>query len=157
MADSRRPRVLVVDDEEHITELVAMGLTYNGFDVERDVLPLQREKLKSLAIIGPNAKTARIMGGGSAQVNALYMITPFDGILAKVGESVHVGYELGCTNYKFLPLLDRSLVLAGRRGLLRPISASRPTVGASTGPCFAARAWASAGVTKAASCAPATW
>jgi two-component system OmpR family response regulator len=27
--------VLVVDDEEHITELVAMGLTYNGFDVER--------------------------------------------------------------------------------------------------------------------------
>jgi len=32
---SRNPRVLVVDDEEHITELVAMGLSYNGFDVER--------------------------------------------------------------------------------------------------------------------------
>ena len=31
----RQPRVLVVDDEEHITELVAMGLGYNGFDVER--------------------------------------------------------------------------------------------------------------------------
>jgi two-component system OmpR family response regulator len=29
------PSVLVVDDEEHITELVAMGLSYNGFDVER--------------------------------------------------------------------------------------------------------------------------
>jgi two-component system OmpR family response regulator len=29
------PRVLVVDDEEHITELLAMGLGYNGFDVER--------------------------------------------------------------------------------------------------------------------------
>ena len=28
-----QPRVLVVDDEEHITELVAMGLGYNGFDV----------------------------------------------------------------------------------------------------------------------------
>jgi len=28
-------RVLVVDDEEHITELLAMGLGYNGFDVER--------------------------------------------------------------------------------------------------------------------------
>jgi two-component system OmpR family response regulator len=27
--------VLVVDDEEHITELVAMGLGYNGFEVER--------------------------------------------------------------------------------------------------------------------------
>ena len=31
----REPRVLVVDDEEHITELVAMGLGYNGFDVDR--------------------------------------------------------------------------------------------------------------------------
>ena len=29
------PRVLVVDDEEHITELVAMALGINGFEVER--------------------------------------------------------------------------------------------------------------------------
>jgi len=29
------PRVLVVDDEEHITELLAMALGYQGFDVER--------------------------------------------------------------------------------------------------------------------------
>ena len=35
MAADRKPRVLVVDDEEHITELVSMGLGYNGFDVER--------------------------------------------------------------------------------------------------------------------------
>ena len=35
-AVTRDPRrILVVDDEEHITELVAMGLTYNGFEVER--------------------------------------------------------------------------------------------------------------------------
>ena len=32
---THQPRVLVVDDEEHITELVAMGLGYNGFEVER--------------------------------------------------------------------------------------------------------------------------
>jgi two-component system OmpR family response regulator len=30
-----QPLVLVVDDEEHITEMVAMGLRFNGFDVER--------------------------------------------------------------------------------------------------------------------------
>jgi two-component system OmpR family response regulator len=30
-----QPRVLVVDDEEHITELVAMALGYNGFETER--------------------------------------------------------------------------------------------------------------------------
>ena len=31
----RQPRVLVVDDEEHITELLFMGLSMNGFEVER--------------------------------------------------------------------------------------------------------------------------
>src|SRR3989440_906423 len=35
MPNTRQPRVVVVDDEEHITELVSMGLTYNGFEVER--------------------------------------------------------------------------------------------------------------------------
>ena len=37
MSDNNRskPLVLVVDDEEHITELLAMGLGFNGFDVER--------------------------------------------------------------------------------------------------------------------------
>ena len=34
-ADTVEPRVLVVDDEDHITELVAMALGYNGFDVDR--------------------------------------------------------------------------------------------------------------------------
>jgi two-component system, OmpR family, response regulator len=33
--DPAPSKILVVDDEEHITELVAMGLRYNGFDVER--------------------------------------------------------------------------------------------------------------------------
>src|SRR3954465_4252862 len=32
---SPKPLVLTVDDEEHITELIAMALGFNGFDVER--------------------------------------------------------------------------------------------------------------------------
>ena len=35
MADRPKPYVLAVDDEEHITELVAMALGFNGFEVER--------------------------------------------------------------------------------------------------------------------------
>ena len=73
---------------------------------ESNVLPLQRENLKSVAIIGPNAKTARIMAGGSAGVNPHYAITPFDGVTAKLDDHITVGYELGCTNHKLLPLLD---------------------------------------------------
>lgn len=72
----------------------------------RDVLPLQPAKLRSLAIIGPNAKTARIMAGGSAQVSAHYAVTPFEGIAARAGEQIALGYELGCTNHNLLPLIN---------------------------------------------------
>lgn len=71
---------------------------------ERDVLPLQREQLTSLAIIGPNAKTPAIMGGGSAMVNPHYAISPYDGIVTSAGHSIKIGYEPGCTNHKLLPL-----------------------------------------------------
>ena len=66
-----------------------------GFRLEG--LPVQREHLTSIAVIGPNARVAQIMGGGSAQVNAHYAITPFEGIVAQVGDQVSVRYEEGCT------------------------------------------------------------
>ncbi len=78
-----------------------------------DILPLDVDKLTSIAIIGPNAKTAQIMGGGSAQVNAHYAITPYDGIVTAVGDRVQPGYEIGCTNHKLLPRLDARLVTPG--------------------------------------------
>ncbi|HEX6556018.1 MAG TPA: glycoside hydrolase family 3 C-terminal domain-containing protein [Ktedonobacteraceae bacterium] len=83
---------------------------------EQQILPLQREQLSSIAMIGPNAQVAQIMGGGSAQVNAHYAVTPFQGIVAKVGDHVRVGYEQGCTNHKWVPLLDSDLLLAGTEG-----------------------------------------
>jgi beta-glucosidase len=83
---------------------------------EDNMLPLQREQLRSIAVIGPNAKVARIMAGGSAQVNAHYAVTPFDGIVASAGDGVGVGYEMGCSNRKLLPLLDPDRLLAGAKG-----------------------------------------
>ncbi|HET9918783.1 MAG TPA: glycoside hydrolase family 3 C-terminal domain-containing protein, partial [Ktedonobacteraceae bacterium] len=74
------------------------------------ILPLQREQLSSLAIIGPNAKIARIMGGGSARVNPHYAVSPYEGIVAKVDGQVTIGYQLGCTNHKMLPLVDANLL-----------------------------------------------
>lgn len=50
------------------------------------------------------------MGGGSAQVNAHYAITPYAGIAAQVGNTVQLGYEIGCTNHKMLPRLDTTLL-----------------------------------------------
>ncbi len=72
---------------------------------EGNILPLSTDEVKSLAIIGPNAKVARIMGGGSSHVTPHYAITPFDGIINKVGDAVKIGFEVGCTNHKLLPLI----------------------------------------------------
>lgn len=79
-----------------------------------NVLPLDPGMLNSVAIIGPNAKTAQIMGGGSARVNAHYAITPFDGIAAQLGPGVKVGYETGCTNHKYTPLIPLSNLSTSR-------------------------------------------
>ena len=72
------------------------------------VLPLDKNTLAKIALIGPNAKTAQIMGGGSAQVDAHYRVSPFEGLEAQL-DAAELGYELGCTNHKLLPLLSEQL------------------------------------------------
>jgi beta-glucosidase len=69
------------------------------------ILPLDPSGLTRIAVIGPNAATARIAGGGSAQVNAHYRVSPLEGVTARLGPGVEVGYEPGCDNDKLLPVL----------------------------------------------------
>ncbi|KKB77934.1 beta-glucosidase [Devosia soli] len=57
-----------------------------------------------LAVIGPNAKRAQIMGGGSAQLNAHYRVSPWEGLVAQLGEQ-RLSYAPGCGNDRFEPLL----------------------------------------------------
>lgn len=80
---------------------------------ENQTLPIDLNQVKSVALIGPNAKTARVMGAGSSQVNAHYVISPYDGIVNRVGDAALVGYALGCTNHKALPTLDMAALSGG--------------------------------------------
>ena len=67
-------------------------------------LPLSPRAPLRIAVIGPNAKTAQIMGGGSAQLNPHYSVTPLEGLAAALPEGVTLDYELGCTNHRLVPL-----------------------------------------------------
>lgn len=58
-------------------------------------LPIKREKLKSIAVIGYNAQAQHAGGGGSAEIKALYEISPLLGIKVKLGGSVQVNYAKG--------------------------------------------------------------
>lgn len=83
------------------------------------VLPFDTGKIKTLAVIGENARWAQIVGGGSANVFPHYVISPLDGIRERAGAKVSVQYAIGCATYRSLPAAnpDRLTSEDGRRGL----------------------------------------
>ncbi|MGA8490626.1 MAG: glycoside hydrolase family 3 C-terminal domain-containing protein [Terriglobales bacterium] len=62
-----------------------------------NLLPLDPSKIKSLAVIGPNAAVARTGGGGSSLVHPKSAVTPLDGIKERAGSSMQVSYALGAS------------------------------------------------------------
>ena len=65
---------------------------------EGDILPFNAQKLKKIAIIGPNAKAIILSGGGSAALKPSYFVTAYDGIvsaLEQAGSGTEVTYSEG--------------------------------------------------------------
>lgn len=62
---------------------------------ENSILPLQKNGLRSIAVIGENADRLNSMGGGSSQVKAKYEITPLQGLKNLLGSSVNIQYAQG--------------------------------------------------------------
>lgn len=65
------------------------------------LLPLKN--IRSLAVIGPNAVRAVILGGGSSSVTPHYAISPLEGIRARAGDAIQVDAAPGCFIHKTLP------------------------------------------------------
>ncbi len=61
------------------------------------ILPLDKNSIKSIAVIGYNAERNQAMGGGSSQVRAFYEITPLEGLRALVGKNISLNY---CQGYE---------------------------------------------------------
>ncbi|MEP6788150.1 MAG: glycoside hydrolase family 3 C-terminal domain-containing protein [Acidobacteriota bacterium] len=60
-----------------------------------NILPIDTNRIHSVAIIGPNADVARIGGGGSAQVIPYYSVSPLAGIKDLVGSKVQIRFSPG--------------------------------------------------------------
>ncbi|MCK5456551.1 MAG: glycoside hydrolase family 3 C-terminal domain-containing protein, partial [Melioribacteraceae bacterium] len=75
-------------------------------------LPLNMEKIKSIAVIGPNGDVARMNGSGSGFLRANYGISPLQGISEKVGENITVKFERGFPEKKQeLPIVEAEYFL----------------------------------------------
>ncbi|MFF7245345.1 beta-glucosidase [Embleya sp. NPDC008237] len=66
-------------------------------------LPLAPDTLRRVAVLGPNADTPRIQGGGSATVVPPYAISPLAGLRAALGPDVAVTHAVGARIRHRLP------------------------------------------------------
>jgi beta-glucosidase len=85
---------------------------------EKDLLPLDRNKVKKIAVIGPNAAIARAGGGGSSRIEPYYSVSPLEGIKSFVGKNVEVIYAQGdeLRSTPLLPIARQFLKPAGMPG-----------------------------------------
>ena len=79
-------------------------------DVSAPLLPLSASGLKSVAVIGPNAERARIMGGGSAEVLPHHRTPIIDVLRDRLGSRVKVRHEAGGNIEKTTPIVDPQVV-----------------------------------------------
>jgi len=118
MSGSSSPFVLVVDDEEHITEMLAMGLGIHGFDVERtdtgrgalDAIERRRPDLVILDVMLPDldgfevARRLRQTEGAGTRVPVIFL-TARDTTQDKVE-----GLRLGTDDYVTKPFSIEELI-----------------------------------------------
>lgn len=63
------------------------------------LLPLNPQRLRKVAVIGPCADEAPVSGGGSAYVEPPYRVSPLEGLRQRLaGGEVEVVHEQGCTH-----------------------------------------------------------
>lgn len=93
-----------------------------------NLLPLKKEELKKVAVIGPVAAKASYNGGGSSIVKCEYSISPLEGLQKFYGDSVDIEYTQGCTDKikpDTLESVGISFISDGKAGLLEEYYTNR--------------------------------
>ena len=107
-------------------------------------LPLAVRGGARLAVIGPNAAVARAMGGGSAQLNPHYLVSPLEALRAALPPDVILAHEAGADNRRLAAVMKGDIVadffagtafdgparrqIAAREGLFMFLGADGPGV-----------------------------
>ena len=74
------------------------------------VLPLNKD-ISSIGIIGPNAKKAQIIGGGSATLVPYHESHPIEALTNCLSKNTTIKYSKGCHTYRYLPEINSSLAI----------------------------------------------
>jgi len=90
----------IVNSPEH--QAVALKVAQEGITLLKNaggVLPLDRKKIKTIAVIGPNAQDTPLGGRWSADTTPFFMVNVVDGIKKAAGGAVTVAYAQGCPRF----------------------------------------------------------
>jgi beta-glucosidase len=94
--DGRRPSGGAVDTPGH--RALALEAARAGIVLLKNdggVLPLDKTRMRTVAVIGPNAEVARVGGGGSSRVFPPYAVSPLEGLRKKAGEAIRIQFAPG--------------------------------------------------------------
>ncbi len=62
---------------------------------EGSLLPLRKEEIKSILVVGPNAYPGAAVAGGSAAVNPFHLVSDLEGLSTYLGPGIKVYYDRG--------------------------------------------------------------
>jgi beta-glucosidase len=79
---------------------------------EKQLLPLDDAKLKTIAVIGENAIRLHAHGGDSSGIKAFYEVNPLDGIVKRAGKNVNVIFSEGYEKNAPADLAERAIAAA---------------------------------------------
>lgn len=113
-----------LNTEEH--KKLALDVAREGIVLlknENNILPLNFDKIKSIAVVGPTSNVAVTGGGGSSMVTPFYSISPLEALKNKIGNKIKINFAQGVSlngvvepiNSKFL-FVDTKTRLNGLRG-----------------------------------------
>ena len=82
--------------EEHIAAARKIGeegivLLQN----KKNILPIDLNRTKKIAVIGENALKMMTVGGGSSSLKVQYVCSPLDGIKRRIGDGIEISYARG--------------------------------------------------------------
>ena len=92
------------DDIAILREASAAGMVL--LKNANNALPIVASDVTSIALIGPNADTAMVMGGGSAHVTPTRVSHPREALEQCLGDAVNIEFAPGCNINKKLPALN---------------------------------------------------
>ena len=94
--ERNRPDASIVQSDAH--KKLALKTAQEGIVLlknQNNTLPLEVSKIKTIAVIGPNANVCYTNGGGSSFVDPYYSVSPLEGISKRAGDKVKVIFAKG--------------------------------------------------------------